>query len=476
MKANTIFKLCTLILSLVVTVSCVQDDEFDVPKIEVESIEIPADQLLTITGMRALYEQALVDGEQVYTFPTDVEQYFVAYVISSDATGNFFEELILQDKAANPTIGIKVLINTSPLSNTYQIGRKVFVKVTGLTVGVENGVFTIGLRDGNSVEQLAEADLRNVILRDDEVEEIVPLPIAISDFSDAKTNLFVRLTDVQFNRNEVLNSQKTYAAEPGDEFDGERVLESCASGASTIFSTSTFADFKGLLLPDGRGTMDAVLTRNFFGDTFNLVINTPNDINFDSTDRCDPDEIDCGLATSTGSNILFSDFFETQNEGSPIAGNGWTNFSEEGTRSWRAYFDDGSNASLGISANIGSFMSGDDSTVNWLITPQINFDAQDGETLNFKTSNSFSDGSTLELLISTDWDGNEANIASATWNLLPAAYIVMDDDFFGDWLDSGNVDLSCVNGSGYIAWKYAGSGDETADGTYELDEIVINAN
>jgi hypothetical protein len=314
------------------------------------------------------------------------------------------------------------------------------------------------------------------MLRDDEVETIVPLSIDMSDFIDALTNVYVRLSDVQFNRNDALGAnRKTYAAEASDAFDGARILESCATGASAVFSTSTFADFKGQLLPDGRGTMDAILTKNFFGEVFNIVINDPSSIVFESTDRCDPDEVDCGIADTTGSNELFTDFFETQNEGSPIAGNGWTNYSEAGTETWEAYFDDGTNASLGISARVGSYASGDNSTINWLITPEIDFDTQDGETLNFKTSNSFADGSILELFFSSDWDGAEGNITSATWDLLPAAYIVQDDDFFGDWLNSGNVNLSCINGSGYIAWKFVGSGKEEFDGTYELDEIEVHS-
>ena len=319
--------------------------------------------------------------------------------------------------------------------------------------------------------------MTDFIKRDIEVEEITPLPISISEFDVDKTNLYIRLSDMQFHRNDVMGeTPKTYAAEPGDEFDGERTLESCTEGLSVIFSTSTFADFKAVSLPTGRGTLDGLLVLDFFGETFNVVVNSPATINFGSTDRCDPSEVDCGIASSTGSNELFSEFFESQNEGSPITGNGWTNYIQEGSREWESFFNDGTNGSLGLSATIGSFNSNDDSTISWLIMPEFDFDAQDGETLNFKTSNSFSDGSTLELLYSSDWDGNPNNITTATWDLVPAAYIVQDDDFFGDWLDPGNVSPDCITGTGYIAFKYQGSGDENFDGSYELDEIEVNSN
>ena len=315
------------------------------------------------------------------------------------------------------------------------------------------------------------------LIRDVEIAVIEALPITILDFSDDKTNLFVRLTDVQFERHEALGeNHKTFAAEPGDQFDAERKLENCETGHSTIFSTSTYADYKAVLLPSGRGTMDAILTYDFYGEEFNITVSDPSTIYFDREDRCDPAEINCGLATSTGLNVLFSDFFENQSPGDPISGNGWTNYIEAGSEQWEAFTSTGSSPSLGISARMQAFNSGDSSNIAWLITPQINFDAQEGETLNFKTSNSFADGSTLELFISTDWDGNPDNITSATWGILSAAYITQDDDAFGPWFPSGNVDLDCIVGIGYIALKYVGSGEEAFDGTYEFDEIVINSN
>jgi len=476
-------------------IGCVQDGQYDVPIIEVEAANIDLNTVITINAMSNEFEQALlIEANNLGIDPTDAialdalrqsfklsfennTRYIEGFVISNDAAGNFFEELILQDKSENPNRGVKILINTNPLYSTYQFGRRVFVKIEGLTAGYDSGVLTLGIRSGNNLEKIGESQQPTYLVRDSVVASIIPFPISISDFTSEKTNLYVRLTDVQFNRYDVIeNGGKTFAAEPNDEFDGERTLENCSNGFSTVFSTSTFADFKAVLLPEGRGTLDGILTLNFFGDTFNIVVNDPSTINFENTDRCDPAEIDCGIATTTGANILFSDFFETQVVNQPINGNGWTNYIEAGTESWEAFFRDTGSVSLGISANIGSFSSGDSSSIVWLITPQINFDSQDGETLIFKTSNSFADGSRLEVLFSNDWDGISNNIVSATWNLLSAAYIVQNDDNFVNWFSSGNVDMSCISGSGYIAWKYIGRGDTPFDGTYELDEIKIESN
>ena len=169
-------------------------------------------------------------------------------------------------------------------------------------------------------------------------------------------------------------------------------------------------------------------------------------------------------------------FFETQTLNAPIAGNGWTNYIEAGTETWEAWFDGSENMSLGISARMGSFNSGDANSIGWLITPEINFDMQTGETLHFKTSNSFDDGSVLEVRFAGDWDGNENTITMATWIELGSVTVVSDNDGFPEWISSGNVDLSCIEGTGHIAWKYIGSGNGDFDGTYELDEIEIRSN
>jgi len=464
----------THLLVLIALFSCVEDDQFDVPIAENNPVELTGLPITMSALKDALLQEIETSGNNLLTFDTDL--YVTGYVISNDQQGNFFEEIIIQDAATGANRGVKVLIDANPLFQSFDVGRKVYTKLNGLTVSFDSGQLALGLRDGNRVEQIPESQMFDFVVRDTVVKAIEPVVMSISELNEDAINTFIRINDVQFNRNEVLGDDaKTYAGEPEDQFDGERILESCLEGNSIIFSTSTFADFKSVKLPIGRGSIEGIFTYNFFGDEFNIVVNDLSGVMLDGTERCDPIEVDCGVAPTTGDNILFSDFFETQIEGDPISGNGWTNYIEEGSEIWEAYFDDGTNASLGISARVGSFLSGDDSSVSWLITPEIDFDTQSGETLNFKTSNSFADGSTLELLFSADWDGDPNTVSIATWNLLPSAVLVQDDDFFGDWISSGNVDLSCIEGTGYIAWKYVGSGEEGFDGTYELDEIEIKS-
>ena len=94
------------------------------------------------------------------------------------------------------------------------------------------------------------------------------------------------------------------------------------------------------------------------------------------------------------------------------------------------------------------------------------------ENIKFISSNSYADGSELELLISTEWDGTESTIQSSSWETL-SANIVSDGEFYQNWVDSGLVDLSLFSGNGYIAFKYVGSGQALFDGTYEIDDFQV---
>ena len=460
---------------LLVCLSCVNDDDFGVPNITIEDPMIPAEKLTTFRVVKSLYEQVVNGGNALATIDDDI--YIEGYVVSSDEGGNFFEELIIQNKVDDsnpdndPRLGFKIKINQSSLSDTYQFGQKVVVKLRGLAVAESNGVMTIGREDGVNVGQIQPSEYKKIVLRTNEIVEIQPKVAGLADLTEADENTLIQFNNIQLNRFELGAS---FASESFDEFDGLRLLESCDSGIQIIMQTSTFSDFKSLIVPQGSGNITGVFSRDFRDDFNVLVINSSVDVNFDSSERCDPLEFSCGLASTIGTGNLIYEDFEPQRNNRPIDIDGWTNYIETGTEAWEAYSSTSSNASLGRSCRFQSASSGDASNIGWLITPAIDLDAQDGESLRFKTSNSLADSSYMEVFYSDDWDGTEAGVMAATWRILSDAYVVKDSDSFAEWFSSGNVDLSCISGTIHIAFKYTGSGQSTFDGVYELDEISVD--
>jgi hypothetical protein len=478
-----------LILALGLTLnSCVEDDEFEIPDVNAVDPNIPEDNIVEIGSILGTIAQN--DGEN-FTIESDI--YVEGYVVSSDEAGNFFEEIIIQDKPENPTAGIRISINVNPLFSKYDFGRRILVKLQGLTVGITNGVAAIGTVDGNRIGQIQESQADIHLIRTSEVADIVPLELEISDVNAVSNqedsfefeNLYVQFNSVQFPRSSVFGENPlTFAAEDFDQFDGERTLVGCAAASddcgggggnnTIILSTSTFSDFRFLGLPDSSGSIAGVLSRDFFNEFYILAINDTTDINF-GEERCDPLVYEFGNLQNSAANSFINLDFESSAVFEPVNVPGWTNYVQEGTNTWETFTDDGTNESLGISSRIGAFGSDDECSIGWLISPLIPITSNQLVTLEFKTSNSFSDSSSLEVLFSSDWDGTEAGITSATWGSLEDATIVDDDEFFGNWVSSNIVDLSAIGEDGYFAFKYTGNDvNDDFNGTYELDEIEVN--
>jgi hypothetical protein len=472
MKTLKINKLILLLIGLVVFNGCVEDDDFDTPNTSIVEPNIPETSKVQISALAGELSQEqgntsldYNDEDTTYSYTFNENDLFMeGYVVSSDEGGNFFEEIIIQDNFENPTIGIKVLIDVNPLFVRYEPGRKVYVKLNGLSVGITNGVLTLGVLNGNEVDKIPSASESDIIFRSSTIETLVPMPLEFSNFTNDKTNLFVQLQDVQFNRNIVGDNAQTYASEESDEFDGERILESCVSGTSVIFSTSTFADFKGLTLPSGRGSMNAILTKNFFGDTFNIVVNSPEDISMDNAERCDPDFLECTGPSGGGSAIYEEDF---EAFGGYVA-EGWTNVNVSGgSTTWITGSFSGSTY-----AQISGFNSGEDEIDVWLVTPGVDMDTTDGEEISFDIQTNFDNGEILSVLVSTDFTGDPL---TATWEILDASIPSGPASGFGTFESVGPINISCVDGTAYFAFLYEGS-DPSATTRYHVDNIVVTGN
>lgn len=466
-----IMKTYYLCLLTFLIVGCGADDDFELPEGTGGANKNPVPN----TDLQAVLGTYYQNPEDIITFEND--QIFEAYVVSSDEAGNFYKELVIQDKAEDPLAGIVIKLNMASYFQFFNFGRKLIINAKGLSIGEMNGVATLGVQNGKRIENIPAPVIGDHLFRTSEVAEIVPLSLEAIQFSDQYENLYVQLSDVQFSEF-LVNPEDpfTYASEDTDEFDGERRVESCKGDFPFILSTSTYADFKGFKLPSGNGSLKGILTRDFYDEFYTIYLNSPADIDFSINERCKQDHLDCGLSEEEGSKVLFWEDFSSQTNNKPIKGNGWKLIVEEGSKEWEAFTASGGNASLGKSARMRPAGSGDRKTQSWLITPSINFDSNSGEVLSFKTSTSFANGSMLEVLISTDWDGSEENFGLATWKILSSAYIAQNSDFFGDWISSGNIDLSCVEGKGYIGFKYTGSDSPYYNGIYELDDIVLTAN
>ena len=469
-------KFITLLLAFIYSItftSCVEDGNFEVPnslgaeenaalnKLQTEATSGAVTEI-SIANLKGL----LVNG-QVTQITSDI--YVKGYVTSSDQTGNFYKEFFIQDAPSNPSAAIKVVTEMVDSYNKFNIGREVYIKLKGLYIGevrTGDGVTAIGGGEFSAgrLGTLTTKQTDSHVLRAANSEEMIPAVVKFSEINNSHVGLFVKVENAQFPTSIV---GKTYV-DANDQFDTQRLLESCDGFGYTnfILETSAFAEFKFSVLPAGGGSISAVVSKTFDGSDLVLALNKTTDVIMEGS-RCTP--LDANDFTS-----VFEENFESMTSSNPLGGNGWITFTEVGRFNWRVLTSTDSGNPNSKIASMGAFRSGDASNISWMISPGINLDAQGLEFLNFQTSNSFADESVLEVLISTNWDGTSPNVTTATWQKLPAN-IVSRSENFQNWVDSGAIDLSGFSGTAHIAFKYSG-GDNTADtidGTYEVDNVKI---
>ena len=200
----------------------------------------------------------------------------------------------------------------------------------------------------------------------------------------------------------------------------------------------------GFICPtDSSGTISGIITRDYFGDNRVMMLNTKDDVNFDSS-RCDP---------------LFADDFSSNNF------NNWTIVNVTGEQEWEIT----PYGNPAPSAKISGFAGGSNVNEDWLITNTIDLSSLSTVTLNFQSVVRYN-GPSLEVYASSDYSGGNPN-SDGTWTELSVT-LDTDTSSWVTWTDSGNVDLSSyAGGNVYIAFKYVSTSSGSA--TYEIDNVLL---
>jgi hypothetical protein len=269
MKTQTL--LVRLIGILLLLNSCVDGRNFD-------TLEVACSPNLVANSTYAQVK-ALFVGE---TLQIQEDLIIEGFVISSDKAGNFFSVLHFQDIPENPTDGFQIEIDIRDTHLFYPLGSKIFIKLKGLYLGKSRGIFKIGgvfTSFGNASVGRLPASIVNqhIFIACVEKSAIVPTEIALDDNIDAHLNTLVKINRVEVILEEIGLTFSVDAEET------ERTLIDC-NDQEIILLNSGFSDFQADILPEGSGTITALLQKE--NNDYFLVINDKSDLNF-SQDRCE---------------------------------------------------------------------------------------------------------------------------------------------------------------------------------------------
>lgn len=390
--------------------------EFDEPPIKT----IPEGNRITIADLKAMYQ-----GTPIKI--TDELSMF-AVVTMDEQSGNIYKEAYIQDETG--AINLRLLSS----GGLYQ-GDSVRVFLKGTVLSTYNQMMQLDSVDvdNNIIKQATKKDRQPDVYTD------------ISQVTTGHQAKLVKIENVQFVSSELGN---TYA-DGINLMSQSRTLED-SLGNTIIVRTSGYANFANNTLPEGSGSIIAIVSQ--FNSTLQLLIRNPSEVVFNNPRF--------GTTPPPPGNSLTKNFQDQS-----ITSGGWTTQLVTGTYNWTT-------SDQGSPGNFYAKMSNYTGSANvaseaWLISPAVDLSTSTNSTLNFRNAYKYV-GDPLEVYVSTNYDGISAP-STATWTQLG---VNLSTGNFS-WEFGGPVSLNTYIGNNavYIAFKYTGT--NSSGSTWEVDDIVI---
>ena len=294
------------VISLMASNAC-KKDHFDEPPANTTDPNLVVNT--TIAELLALHIAGGGDG----TFQLITEDKTIAAtVIADDRSGNFYKSIVIDDT----TGGITLALDRSSLYNDYPVGRKIYVKLKGLTIGDNGGLPEIGggIDTISNPLQPALASISSILITKYVVKgpsgQIIPIQHvtinAIKSLNATYLNRLVQLDSVEFKASD---AGKTWGGVIGGPSGGyvNRTLEQCPNTSvdKIIISTGAYSTFSQKLTPTGKGTLLAIYS--VYSGAPQLVMRDDADAHLDDTVRCNGSVIIPPTFDTAGTYITIAD-------------------------------------------------------------------------------------------------------------------------------------------------------------------------
>ncbi len=431
-------KIYILVLSMIVILfnGCIKE-KYSTPTQNTPKVDFTSN--LTIAQLKSASTGFVHIGDTMIISGVTIINPVIEGIISADdESGNIYKTIYLQDNTA----GIQIAVDKTSLYTTYKKGQRIFVKLSGLYLGVYGGVPQIGYIYGTTIGRIPEV-LISAHIFNDSLPGNPPTPIIRSIplivGSDPNLNMLVRLNKVHF-------------AEVGSVYadvnvtTNRTILDS--AGNSIILRNSGYANFRAEHMPKGQGDIVGILSE--YSGTRQFYIRDLNDLqNWDSTITFPFSIINESFASSTMGTF--------------------TQYSVTGDQVWApASF---STTMAKITGYVGGVYNVNE---DWLISNSVNINNFTSKILTFSTAMRYgspTDGS-FKVYYSNNYVSGDPTTAIWTEIAVPVANLPTGSDITWPFIPSGNLDLSSVNGTNFhIAFKYTSTAVTAA--TWEITAIKL---
>jgi hypothetical protein len=359
-----------------------------------------------------------------------------AVVVGNDRQDNIYKTLMIQDS----TGGISLKMDGYSLFSQYPIGQQVFVRLKGLWMSDYGGMIQIGASmDRTNAAQptlqgIPQPLFARVIIKGKVLQDPQPRDLTMGELHDSLQGMLIRLNQVEFA---VGDTAKTYA-DVNNQVTISHSLRSCGSGTVYV-RTSAFAAFAKAKTPRGHGSITGLYS----------IFRTQKQILLRDTSEVQLNGLRCSVG---GPVVLLQANFNTVPKDTVFHLDHWQQVTEAGHRPFMMRSVGGKSF-----AEISAFATREPSVISWLILPSIDLDHTSNEVLRFTTKDGFDNGAVLQVLVSTNYDGNGMPW-KARWTALNAQLSKGNINAHAkDWLKSGDISLHAFKGKISIAFRYEGS-------------------
>lgn len=455
---------------------CANDDDYDAPNMGCINPGLTANKTV-----ESLIAQA-TETPTLYTADDIIE----AYITSSDERGAFFKVVSLQtlppaDSGIEP-VAFSIAIDRPGLfTEGFVPGVKVSVKLKDLYYAIDFESLEVGALFEGQVGRISEQTFKNHVFINtcEKVDEaqLVKLMTIDEALNDANINRLIELKDVQFV--EASFDQPLYNENASTTVNGDNpqtiggatnhILQDI-NGHKIVFRTSSFANFSGMIVPEGSGTVRGVLTK--FLDTYQFVARYETDLKLEG-ERFIPAELSDSALGGTDIQYLgsFSETFESYAANEDEFPK-YVNDNSVGTRYWQVK-SFSNNKYIEMTSFNGSGNPGAEAKTYFFVPVNLT----DANTIAFDYKVRFMAGQSLKVYIA------EPGEYSPGMEFDAALFTDITSQFGITYPATGASQANFMNatpyaipagitGNGFIVFEYAGGGSVTT--TIQLDNIAVN--
>ena len=450
--------------------SCASDDHYTVPENTLTTYELTTTTTVAVVKTAA---PIVDDTPPSLTPPIEytTDDVIEAYVTSSDAQGTFYKSISFQTiptDGSNP-IGFSVPVNATTLfGEGFTPGRKVYIKLKGLYIGIVYGSLQIGSLYEGTIGRISEFEYKDHLFPSSTVkpESAMLRTLTLAQaYTDANQNTLVDVDGVEFSDSSI--NRTDYDVDSGGGATNH-MLTSTAGGIERIIRFSSFAPFTGKTVPTGSGKVRGVLTK--YQSDFQFIVRYESDIQL-TLPRFDAAPAVGGTAMVYGGtlNEPFTSYTTTNQSVFPK----YINDPVIGSRVWQLKTFSG-NKYIEMSSFNGSGNPGVPAKTLFLVP----VDFTTANTFTFKKEIRYNSGGiALKVYYVTAANytlGTQVNMSNfvditTSFNISYPGIGSSENSFSSP----GTYNIpSGLTGNGYFVFEYIGT--DTITTTVQIDDIVIN--